>query len=83
MEEHDQYESVGLDESLEDERDLDQIMADRRAAEMELDARLLETVLLLNGSFLICFMIKIPVVTCSLCYCYNVFFWIFCGNWSS
>ncbi|KAJ0740531.1 putative DNA helicase [Helianthus annuus] len=39
MEEHDQYESVGLDESLEDERDLDQIMADRRAAEMELDAR--------------------------------------------
>ncbi|MFS7956876.1 hypothetical protein Hanom_Chr07g00659751 [Helianthus anomalus] len=33
-------------------------MADRRAAEMELDARLLETVLLLNGSFLICFMIK-------------------------
>ncbi|KAJ0495799.1 putative DNA helicase [Helianthus annuus] len=39
MEEHDQYELVGLDESLEDERDLDQIMADRRAAEMELDAR--------------------------------------------
>ncbi|XP_057950035.1 DNA replication licensing factor MCM2 [Malania oleifera] len=39
MEEHDQYESVGLDESLEDERDLDQIMADRRAAEIELDAR--------------------------------------------
>ncbi|MFS7942488.1 putative DNA helicase [Helianthus anomalus] len=63
MEEHDQYESVGLDESLEDERDLDQIMADRRAAEMELDARV---VLLLNGSFIICFMIKIPVVTCSL-----------------
>ena len=39
MEEHDQYESMGLDDSLEDERDLDQIMADRRAAEMELDAR--------------------------------------------
>ncbi|KAK3015217.1 hypothetical protein RJ639_006855 [Escallonia herrerae] len=39
MEENDQYESVGLDESLEDERDLDQIMADRRAAEIELDTR--------------------------------------------
>lgn len=39
MDEHDQYESLGLDESLEDERDLDQIMADRRAAELELDAR--------------------------------------------
>ncbi|GMH23361.1 hypothetical protein Nepgr_025204 [Nepenthes gracilis] len=39
MEEHDQYESMGLNDSLEDERDLDQIMADRRAAEMELDAR--------------------------------------------
>lgn len=39
MDEHDQYESLGLDESLEDERDLDQIMADRRAAEMELDDR--------------------------------------------
>ncbi|XP_071702697.1 DNA replication licensing factor MCM2-like [Rutidosis leptorrhynchoides] len=39
MDEHDQYESVGLDESHEDERDLDQIMADRRAAEIELDAR--------------------------------------------
>ncbi|KAK8939204.1 hypothetical protein KSP39_PZI011216 [Platanthera zijinensis] len=35
----DQYESMGLDDSLEDERDLDQIMADRKAAEMELDAR--------------------------------------------
>ncbi|MBA0556070.1 hypothetical protein Golob_026204 [Gossypium lobatum] len=35
----DQYESVGLDESVEDERDLDQIMQDRRAAELELDAR--------------------------------------------
>lgn len=39
MGEQDQYESVGLDESIEDERDLDQIMADRRAAEMELDTR--------------------------------------------
>lgn len=39
MDEHDQYESLGIDESLEDERDLDQIMADRRAAELELDAR--------------------------------------------
>ncbi|XP_052184215.1 DNA replication licensing factor MCM2 [Diospyros lotus] len=39
MDEHDQYESVGLDDSLEDERDLDQIMADRRAAEIELDTR--------------------------------------------
>ncbi|KAM0987900.1 hypothetical protein ACFX13_012146 [Malus domestica] len=36
---HDQYESVGLDDSVEDERDLDQIMADRRAAEVELDTR--------------------------------------------
>ncbi|CAK9178789.1 unnamed protein product [Ilex paraguariensis] len=39
MDEHDQYESLGLDDSLEDERDLDQIMADRRAAETELDGR--------------------------------------------
>lgn len=39
MDEQDQYESVGLDDSLEDERDLDQIMQDRRAAELELDAR--------------------------------------------
>ncbi|XP_059656509.1 DNA replication licensing factor MCM2 [Cornus florida] len=39
MGEHDQYESLGLDDSLEDERDLDQIMADRRAAEIELEAR--------------------------------------------
>jgi len=39
MDEHDQYESVGLDDSLEDERNLDEIMADRRAAEAELDAR--------------------------------------------
>ncbi|KAG6651442.1 hypothetical protein CIPAW_06G111400 [Carya illinoinensis] len=39
MNEHDQYESMGLDDSLEDERDLDQIMRDRRAAELELDTR--------------------------------------------
>lgn len=39
MDEHDQYESLGLDDSLEDERDLDQIIADRKAAESELDAR--------------------------------------------
>ncbi|XP_076891178.1 DNA replication licensing factor MCM2-like [Bidens hawaiensis] len=39
MDENDQYESAGLDESLEDDRDMDQIMADRNAAEMELDAR--------------------------------------------
>ncbi|KAK8681482.1 hypothetical protein V6N13_053884 [Hibiscus sabdariffa] len=39
MDGHDQYESVGLDESMEDERDLDQIMQDRRAAELELDTR--------------------------------------------
>ena len=39
MDEHDQYESVGLDDSLEDERNLDEIMADQRAAEAELDAR--------------------------------------------
>ncbi|KAG9134675.1 hypothetical protein Leryth_001001 [Lithospermum erythrorhizon] len=37
MGERDQYESMGLDDSFEDERGLDQIMADRRAAEMELD----------------------------------------------
>ncbi|KAK4413531.1 DNA replication licensing factor MCM2 [Sesamum alatum] len=37
--EQDQYESLGLDDSMEDERDLDQIMADRRAAEIELEAR--------------------------------------------
>lgn len=43
MDEQDQYESLGLDESLEDERDLDQIMADRRAAEVELDARDIRT----------------------------------------
>lgn len=39
MDDQDQYERVGLDDSMEDERDLDQIMADRRAAEVELDAR--------------------------------------------
>ncbi|XP_027329756.1 DNA replication licensing factor MCM2 isoform X1 [Abrus precatorius] len=39
MEEADQFESLGLDDSLEDERDFDQIMEDRRAAEIELDAR--------------------------------------------
>jgi len=39
MEEHDQYEEEGLNDSLEDERDLDQIMKDRRAAELELDTR--------------------------------------------
>ncbi|WOK91622.1 DNA replication licensing factor MCM2 [Canna indica] len=39
MDEQDRYERVGLDDSMEDERDLDQIMADRRAAEVELDAR--------------------------------------------
>ena len=39
MNEQDQYESVGLDDSLEDERDLAQIMEDRRAAELELDTR--------------------------------------------
>ncbi|XP_022720869.1 DNA replication licensing factor MCM2 isoform X2 [Durio zibethinus] len=39
MDGQDQYESIGLDESMEDERDLDQIMLDRRAAELELDAR--------------------------------------------
>lgn len=37
--EQDQYEPVGLDDSMEDERDLDQIIADRRAAEVELDTR--------------------------------------------
>lgn len=35
----DTYEQVGLDDSLEDERDLDQIMADRNAAEAVLDER--------------------------------------------
>ncbi|KAJ4826063.1 MCM DNA helicase complex subunit [Turnera subulata] len=39
MDENDQYESMGLDDSLEDERDLDQIMQDRRAAEVELETR--------------------------------------------
>ncbi|GER57736.1 DNA replication licensing factor MCM2 [Striga asiatica] len=35
----DQYETLGLDDSMEDVRDMYQIMADRRAAEIELDAR--------------------------------------------
>ncbi|URE30000.1 DNA replication licensing factor [Musa troglodytarum] len=39
MDDQDRYETVGMDDSMEDERDLDQIMADRRAAEVELDAR--------------------------------------------
>ncbi|KAJ0969281.1 hypothetical protein J5N97_022158 [Dioscorea zingiberensis] len=39
MDDQDRYESLGLDDSMEDERDLDQIMADRRAAEVELGAR--------------------------------------------
>nr|CAB3504777.1 unnamed protein product [Digitaria exilis] len=43
MDDHDQYESVGLDDSLEDERNLDEIIADRRAAEAELDAREVRT----------------------------------------
>ncbi|CAN4090249.1 unnamed protein product [Withania somnifera] len=39
MGEADQYESFGLDDSVVDERDLDQIIADRQAAEVELDNR--------------------------------------------
>lgn len=39
MGEADQYESLGLDDSMVDERDLDQIIADRQAAEVELDTR--------------------------------------------
>ncbi|THU48148.1 hypothetical protein C4D60_Mb09t23160 [Musa balbisiana] len=39
MDDQDRYETVGMDDSMEDERDLDQIMADRRAAEVELDVR--------------------------------------------
>ncbi|MCL7047802.1 hypothetical protein MKW94_000201 [Papaver nudicaule] len=39
MGDHDQYERVGLDDSSEDERDFDQIMKDKRAAEVELDIR--------------------------------------------
>ncbi|RDX62476.1 DNA replication licensing factor MCM2, partial [Mucuna pruriens] len=39
MDEADQFESFGLDDSLEDDRDFDQIMEDRRAAENELEAR--------------------------------------------
>ncbi|PWZ55231.1 DNA replication licensing factor MCM2 [Zea mays] len=39
MDEHDQYESIGLDDSLEDERNLDETMADRRVVEVEPNAR--------------------------------------------
>lgn len=39
MDEHDQYETVGLDESFEDDRDPDQVIKDRREAELELEAR--------------------------------------------
>ncbi|OMO57142.1 Mini-chromosome maintenance, DNA-dependent ATPase [Corchorus capsularis] len=39
LDDNDQYESIGMDDSMEDERDLDQIMQDRRAAELELDTR--------------------------------------------
>ncbi|KAH9603373.1 hypothetical protein KSS87_020982 [Heliosperma pusillum] len=39
MGEQDQYEEEGLHDSMEDERDLDQIIKDRRAAEMELESR--------------------------------------------
>ncbi|KAJ7295046.1 hypothetical protein O6H91_Y216100 [Diphasiastrum complanatum] len=35
----DQYETIGIDDEVEDERSFDQIMADRQAAEIELDAR--------------------------------------------
>ncbi|KAJ6713629.1 DNA REPLICATION LICENSING FACTOR MCM FAMILY MEMBER [Salix viminalis] len=39
MDDHDQYEPVGLDESFEDDREPDQVIQDRRAAEVELEAR--------------------------------------------
>ncbi|KAF9689051.1 hypothetical protein SADUNF_Sadunf01G0051600 [Salix dunnii] len=39
MDDHDQYEAVGLDESFEDDREPDQVIHDRRAAEAELEAR--------------------------------------------
>ncbi|KAJ6307769.1 hypothetical protein OIU76_017541 [Salix suchowensis] len=39
MDDHDQYEAVGLDESFEDDREPDQVIQDRRAAEVELEAR--------------------------------------------
>ncbi|KAL9379646.1 hypothetical protein Peur_028128 [Populus x canadensis] len=39
MDEPDQYELVGLDESFEDDRDTDQVIQDRRAAKLELEAR--------------------------------------------
>ncbi|KHN03280.1 DNA replication licensing factor mcm2 [Glycine soja] len=37
MDEADQFESFGLDDSLEDDRDFDQIMQDRRAAEVAME----------------------------------------------
>lgn len=39
LEGQDRYESVDLDDEYQDERGYDEIMADRRAAEVELDAR--------------------------------------------
>jgi DNA replication licensing factor MCM2 len=39
MDENDQYESNGIDDSVDDERDLGQAMLDRRAADADLDAR--------------------------------------------
>lgn len=39
MEEADQFKSVRLDDSMEDERHFDQIMEDQRAAENVLEAR--------------------------------------------
>lgn len=39
MDGQDQYESVGLDDSVDDDRDLGQVMRDRRAADAVLDAR--------------------------------------------
>ncbi|XP_058087514.1 DNA replication licensing factor MCM2-like [Magnolia sinica] len=39
MDENDLYESVGPDDSMEDERDIDQIMEDWRATKVELDAK--------------------------------------------
>ncbi len=39
LEGQDQYEPVGLDDEVSDERDFATIMADRNAADMELDER--------------------------------------------
>jgi DNA replication licensing factor MCM2 len=39
LEAQDRYESADLDDEYQDERGYDKIMADRRAAEAELDAR--------------------------------------------